>query len=504
MASTTIQVPMNRVEGDLEIRAEILDGVVVDAWSAGMLYRGFENILKGRGPLDGLVITPRICGLCSTSHLLAAARALDSIAGAEVPANGLRIRDLAIAVENIQSDLRQAFLMFAVDYTNPFYADLPYYDEAVARYQPFAGSAVLAALRATKRLLEIVAIVGGQWPHSSFMVPGGVASIPTTIEIQRCRQLLAEYREYYERDVLGCAIERWRRVQSAADLDAWLDESPAHREGELGFLLRFGREVGLDQIGAGHGNFLCVGGPDAAGADAPLARAGFVAGRQRQPFDERQIAEHVASSWFMDYPGGRHPSAGETRPYATGHEAGKYSWCKAPRYDGLPAETGPLAELVIAEDPLFCDLLERSGPSALLRQLARVARPATLMPKMDQWLRDVAAQAGPFCHADVTVPDGEGLGLVEAARGALGHWVKIERGKIAQYQVITPTAWNGSPRDSAGVRGPIEQALIGTPIEDLDNPVALGHVVRSFDPCLVCTVHTLERGRPVSELRLGT
>jgi hydrogenase large subunit len=108
-----------------------------------------------------------------------------------------------------------------------------------------------------------------------------------------------------------------------------------------------------------------------------------------------------------------------------------------------------------------------------------------------------------FYHAVKHLPDGEGAGMIEAARGALGHWVKIKDEKIAHYQIITPTAWNGSPRDERGVRGAWEEALIGTPINDLENPVEAGHVVRSFDPCLVCAVHCLQKEKKKGALLLG-
>ena len=124
MASTlTINVPLNRVEGDLEVRAEVRDGAVVDAWCSGTMYRGFETIMVGRGPLDGLVITPRICGICSTSHLTAAALALDAISGAVPPPEAVALRNVAMLTEHVQSDVRQAFLMFAADFANPRYAD---------------------------------------------------------------------------------------------------------------------------------------------------------------------------------------------------------------------------------------------------------------------------------------------------------------------------------------------------------------------------------------------
>ena len=85
--------------------------------------------------------------------------------------------------------------------------------------------------------------------------------------------------------------------------------------------------------------------------------------------------------------------------------------------------------------------------------------------------------------------DGEGFGMVQAARGSLGHWVKVVDGKIDKYQIVTPTAWNASPKDTEGQHGHWEQSVIGLPIDDADNPVTIGHVVRSHDPCLVCTVH---------------
>ena len=113
---------------------------------------------------------------------------------------------------------------------------------------------------------------------------------------------------------------------------------------------------------------------------------------------------------------------------------------------------------------------------------------------MEQWLAEITPD-GTFYVPAPAITDGAGVGTTEAARGALGHWVKIADGQIAHYQIITPTAWNGSPRDSDDVRGPWEEALLGTPVRDPANPVELGHVVRSFDPCLVCTVHTIQHGR---------
>ncbi|MBN2448353.1 MAG: nickel-dependent hydrogenase large subunit [Phycisphaerae bacterium] len=498
-ATTTLNIPLNRVEGDLQIRVEVRDGHVTDAWSSGTMYRGIENVLRGRGALDGLVITPRVCGICNTAHLMAAAKALDALGQVTPPPDAIRVRNLTLMSEHIQSDVRQAILMFMADFANPAYRELPLYEEAVARYAPLKGRSVIEAIRHTKHMLEIVAILGGQWPHSSYMVPGGIASAPCLEDLQQCRHLLRGYRVWYERQILGCTLDRWHAVRSLADLDAWLDECDTHRNSDLGFFIRFAQLIGLDSVGRGHANFLSFGQLDLPaetdvrgfGDDtARLVPAGFARGTQVTEFDQANVAEHIAHSWFEGYEGGKHPFHGVTRPYASGGEGQKYTWAKAPRYDGLPAETGPLAEFVIARHPLFTSMVESDGPNAFARELVRLVRPAALIKPMERWLNEVTPD-GTFYTRPKRIEQGQACGLTSATRGALGHWVRIADGKIEQYQIITPTAWNGSPRDSDDVRGPWEEALVGTPVKDPDNPVEVGHVVRSFDPCLVCTVHSI-------------
>lgn len=508
---TVLQLPLNRVEGDLDVKVEVADGCVADAWCSGTMFRGFEQILAGRGALDGLVITPRVCGICGTAHLTAASRALDAIAGVEVPDNGVRLRNVALMVEHVQSDVRHGFLMFMADFANSAYRKHPLYEEAVRRYEPFRGQAVVETVRETKNVLEIVAILGGQWPHSSYMVPGGVVSVPEQNDLLQCLHLLRQYRRWYETRVLGCEIACWNAIKNASDLDAWLMEKEEHRESEVGFFLRFSEKAGLDAAGKGHGNFISFGSFDlprqtqvksGKEGDRRLVPAGFARGTTVEAFDSEKIAEHVSHSWFLECGEARHPFDGETRPYASGFDGQKYSWAKAPRYDGVPAETGPLAEAVIAGRPLFIDLVRKSGPSVLVRELARLTRPALLLEAAETWLHEMAAGDRDFYNPPEEIADGVGAGLTQAARGALGHWVKIEDRKIVHYQIITPTAWHASPRDDGGVRGVMEEALVGTPVKDDQNPVEIGHVVRSFDACLVCTVHSLAKAGRAARMRV--
>lgn len=497
-------MPLNRVEGDLEIHFEIENGMVSEVKSVGTMYRGFENLLKGRAPLDGLVITPRICGICSTAHLKAAVKALDMIAGVRVPDDALRVRNLTLMAEQLQNDLRHTFLLFTPDFASPAYREHSLFEEAVKRYRPLKGETVVSTIRETKKILEIIAILGGQWPHSSFMVPGGVVSVPGQNDISQCRSLLANFRHWYERRVLGCTLARWSDVKTLEDLDLWLHEKREHQESELGFFIRFSREAQLHQLGSGHQNFISFGAyemPLNTGVKPPSAGLylfppGFSKNNQMSPFDQEKIAEDVTFSHFKsDGPfkiWARHPFE-ETSVIEMPHiNNDAYSWGKAPRYDGYPAETGPLAELVMASNPLIEGFLNKDGPNVFLRQLARLIRPTFLLPVMDYWLKETGVGNEIFYRKNEPQEKGRGFGLVQAHRGALGHWVTLEDGKIAQYQVITPTTWNASPRDKNGIRGPWEEALVGTLIKNPEYPVEIEHTIRSFDPCMVCCVHAVE------------
>ena len=497
-------IPLNRVEGDLEIRVVAEGGRIVDAWSSGTLFRGFERMLVGRSSLDGLVMTPRICGICSVTHLTAAALALDQASGVVPPPNAVRLRNVALLTETIQSDIRQSLLMYMVDFASAGFSARPWYMEARARYAPLRGERCVAAIKETKHLLEIIALIGGQWPHTSFMVPGGVVYAPPLSDLGKARHVLKAFRRWYEDSVLGCTLARWRGVDSLDALETWLDESAAHRESDLGCLLRHGRDVGLHRIGVSHGRYLSYGAlsiPEDSKVTGPVVGssfipAGFLVDGQVRAFDQARITEDHSHAWYEDSGVPVHPMAGTTEPVASGAEGRRYSWSKAPRYDGLAAETGPLAESLMAGDPLFLDLVSRDGGSALTRQVARLVRPARQLEVLDDWLDELCDRhAEPFYRSVPSIQEGEGIGLTQAARGALGHWLRIESGRIAHYQIITPTAWNGSPRDTGGVRGAWEEALLGTPIDDPDEPLLAGMVVRSFDPCLVCTVHLVGAGR---------
>ncbi|WP_419176555.1 nickel-dependent hydrogenase large subunit [Desulfosediminicola sp.] len=518
-ASSVINMPINRVQGDLELALEVQANKVTNAWSSSTLYRGFENMLKGRGARDGLVITPRVCALCSTAHLFAAVTALEQICDVTPPNNAILVRNICLLAEHVQSDIRHGVLSFFKDFMNPAYAGLPLYEEACRRYASLRGESVIETIRMTKKILEVVAIFGGQWPNSSFMVPGGIAGIPSFNDLVSCQYIVNLFRSWYEQRILGCTIERWSEVRSEIDLQRWMNEQEAHFNSDLGFFIRFSHMIRLHELGAGDGNFMSFGHPhlpnqapgthvqpgnehdsgihtdssNTLGIDTHFG-AGVIIDNIFHPFDQSKISEHVAYSHFKDYNGGRHPSEGITDPVTARYEKVKYSYAKAPRYDELPVETGPLAQMLVSRNPLFTDIARSRGPNVYLREMARIVRPAILLPKMHTWLEQIDAKA-PYYTTVGSIPDGKGHGLIGASRGALGHWVEIENSRIKRYQIITPTSWNGSPRDQNSIPGPWESAVIGTSIENRDNPIEVEHIIRSFDPCQSCSVHTAQKAK---------
>jgi [NiFe] hydrogenase large subunit/hydrogenase large subunit len=293
--------------------------------------------------------------------------------------------------------------------------------------------------------------------------------------------------------------------------------------------------------GAGVGNYLVYGEYPEDDTNKPslFLPSGIIRNRDLskiEPFDPQKITEHVKHSWY-DYAEGDdkgiHPFQGETKPNYTGPEPpyeklntdGKYSWLKAPRYDGEPMEVGPLSRMLVAYvsghkrvRELVGTVLQKLGvgPAALFSTLGRVAargiETLVLAERIEGWLDDLAANIG---RHDLRIhdnskwdpsswpADASGAGFHEAPRGALGHWVHIKNGAIENYQCVVPSTWNAGPRDAAGKRGPYEEALLGTPVADPAQPLEILRTIHSFDPCMACGVHVVDaRRREITRVRV--
>jgi hydrogenase large subunit len=471
---TLLVGPFNRVEGDLEIRLQVQDGRVTAAYANSPLFRGFERMLPGKDPRDALTITPRICGICSISQSAAAARALADAAGAVPAPQGALVARLLHGVENLADHVTHFNLFFMPDFARPAYAGRAWHARAVERFTAAQGSAIRAAVEARARLLHIVGLLGGKWPHTLAIQPGGVTRAPTPRDRLRIEVSLRQFRRHLEDVLFGAPVEAFAALDGAEALAGWAS-------GDAGLFCAIAADLGLAAMGRGAGRYLSYGAYPGPGG--PAFAAGVWDG-DLHAFDPAAIAEDLSHAWMLGAT--CHPSQGETRPDEDMRD-GAYSWCKAPRLAGRTMETGALARQVVDGHPLARALAAQGGVAARIG--GRLLEIARLQLLLEDWTRAIRPEER-FMDP-VTIPaEGQGAGLVEAARGSLGHWLRIEGGRIAAYQIVAPTTWNFSPRDAAGTPGPVESALVGAEVRPgEDAPLAVQHIVRSFDPCMVCTVH---------------
>ena len=250
--------------------------------------------------------------------------------------------------------------------------------------------------------------------------------------------------------------------------------------------------------------------------------------------DTQEIKEYIAHSWYS-YDGGNdvgmHPWAGETKinytgpkpPFETLEGFDKYSFLKTPRWKDNAMEVGPLARLLVSYAAGHADVKELVGATlgklgvpvaALFSTLGRTAARGIDAALAMIWLKEFYGQLmdrvkinevstfnGEKWDPKTWPADAEGVGLVEAPRGALAHWIKIHNGAIDNYQLVVPTTWNGSPRDAKQQRSSFEASLIGTPVANLEQPVEIIRTIHSFDPCLACAVHLYDpQGRHLHQV----
>jgi len=378
----------------------------------------------------------------------------------------------------------------------------------------------LEALEIQKEIIKVHAILGSKNPHPQTFLVGGMA-IPTDTNSQNA---INADKIAYIRKLLGKA----RTFVEQVYIPDLLAVAPAYLD--------------WAGIGGGVGNYLSYGDfpmDNSPGTGSLFFPRGIIMGRDLanlMEMDETKITEYVTHSWYNYSKGddkGLHPYQGETNDNYTGprppfeflNTDDKYSWVKSPRYLDQPMEVGPLARVLVAyaagvpEVKAAVDkvLKQLDAPaSALFSTLGRTAARGIdallLAQKNDVWLDQLIDNMD---RGILDVHNGEkwdpaswpkearGFGYHEAPRGALGHWIRIEDQKIANYQAVVPSTWNAGPRDAHGQMGPYEASLIDTPIADPEKPVEILRTIHSFDPCLACAVHVLDgKGSEIVKVRV--
>lgn len=475
MAKATIAIdPVTRIEGHLKAEVVVENGKVVDAHLSGGMYRGFETILRGRDPRDSTQIVQRICGVCPTSHATASALAQENAFKVKITSNARLTRNLILGANYLQSHILHFYHLAALDFvsgpqTSPF---IPRFAKPDLRL-PEAINKVgvdqyVEALEVRRIAHEMVALFGGRMPHVQGIVPGGTTEIPT-------KEALIEY------------AARFKKVKE------FVEQKYLPVTYLVGSLYK-----DLFTQGQGHKNCSCFGvfPMDDSGKSFLLKPGIYIKGRDI-PFDPSKITEDVKYSWFAADTTGLNFSKGKTVPDLDKKDA--YSFVKAPRYDGQPLEVGPAARMWIQNPPLsevgrkmlkeklgidaahFRDLGENAVFSIMGRHVARAEETLLIAQAVEKWLKEIKPNDETWSKFEIPVT-AEGFACVEAPRGSLLHYIKVADKKIDNYQIVSATLWNCCPRDDKGVRGPVEEALIGVEVPDIANPVNVGRLIRAFDP----------------------
>ena len=544
MATPNITLdPITRIEGQLAVQAVAENGVITDAWAVSKLFRGIEVVLRGRAPEDAFYVTQRMCGVCPTSHGHASSMAVEAVDPSFELPNGARIvRNILEGAEWLHSHIFHFYALVALDYVNPAKAlqaniadtyalalekgiatadfaavqarlkklveggdlsiftngwwgidPLAHPEAADELYNPdipaelhlIGVSQYLQGLEMQATAAQIIAIIGGKFPMPMTSVAGGTAWMPRADKLDDCLFRLKSVAAFVNNHMLPFTLA-----------------IAPYYERELSY-------------GQGVKNFLSWGAFDRSTRriEDRYLPGGFIKESAGLTNVNRPMIEHVTEdvtrAWYNKEDGNpvKRFTDGETdivddANFDLDLDA-QYSWGKAPRYQRDAMEAGPLARILVA----YMDQSSASNatvrevvngalaalgtddPTVLISTLGRVAarnlETAVAAKWAEEWIEELVVELRTN-RADFWTSyssgSGSGTGVWEAPRGALAHHVKTANGRITDYQIVTPSTWILSPKSEDGAPGPLEAALIGTPVADIERPIEAARVIRSFDP----------------------
>jgi uptake hydrogenase large subunit len=486
--------PLNRIEGDMAIEVSVdNNNKVTNARSLGFVYRGFENIFIGLKPFDAMRLSQRSCGVCPVSHGTAGAEAIEQMIDFKIPRNAELVRDIVLGANIVVSHATHFYFMWGPDLVDDAYRHHGLFEEIMKRFNPLKSEHLKSVLKNARiPLHSVVATFGGKFPHPMHAVPGGVCSIPKHIELIKVDTMLKEVKSFVEKKILnGITIDEYLQIKSVDDVNKMLG-NPAFADSDIGLFIRYAQDIGLHKLGEKSPNNFISHGFGRNKDGSKLFRSGYMQNGKFHELDQNHVSEDTSHGYYDNEHQWRKPINGVTKPHPK--KKGAYTWIKAPRYFGNVCEAGPLARQIVNDDPLITDLVKTFGVNTFTRTIARLHEIVLIIPKMVEWVAEIDLNKT-FYYPFPEVEKGSGYGLVEAPRGALGHWINVDQKKCTSYQIITPTTWNASPLDSKGQKGAIEQALIGIQLANNESMVEIGHIVRSFDPCISCSIHAIGKDK---------
>jgi len=556
--------PITRIEGHLRIDVEVDGGAVTNAWSSGQMFRGLEIILQGRDPRDAWHFVQRICGVCTTVHALASVRAVEDALKLQIPLNAQLIRNLVQGIHCLHDHIVHFYALSALDWVDvvsALDADPVATQKLADSLSNWPGNsskrfaAVKAKLKALVESGQLGPFANAYWGHSAMKLPPEA----NLMAVSHYLEALDYQRKATQ--ALGIISGKNPHIQNLSvggvtaainpDNEATLNMERLFRVKNLveevrGFINNV-YLVDLAAVGALYADWLPYGpgvtnylaSPDmpldAAATKFDLPGGTIMDGdlssvtsfnNLSDPSFKDNVQESIARAWY-DGDWQKHPWEEETAPKAGDFDGeGRYSWLKAPRFSGKPMQVGPLAQMLVgyaqghekivngvngALDLVSKIAGTKVGPDALFGTLGRHAARAVRCSLMaDLTLKHWDMLVDNIGSGDLeifnppTFPKGEqkGVGVHEAPRGLLSHWIVIQDGKIKNYQCVVPSTWNAGPRDAQDQLGPYEASLIGNPIADPERPLEVLRTIHSFDPCIACAVHMLDpEGREVMKVK---
>ncbi|NRY63988.1 nickel-dependent hydrogenase large subunit [Clostridium beijerinckii] len=450
MGKTITIDPVTRISGFLEIKAEVEGNTISKANASGLLFRGFEKMLIGRSPLDAVYFTERICGICSTAHSMASTLALEDALKVTVSLNDNYIRDILHGFEFIQNHLRHFYLLSMPSYVKisniklieeQQYTDYRLPDKINKKIE----EDYVKSIELSRLAHEGLALLGGKAPHNHGIFVGGVTVNIDAYKLEKVKSIIRKI-ESFVKNIMKEDVEIISKYYSD-----------------------------YFKKGQSYPYFMTYGVFDKyEDPEITYVKPGVMKDNVKYPLEPDKITEQIHYSWYKKDEGVEEVDLSKLDAY---------TFIKAPRYLGLPMEVGPLARLIVSGQ-------YTNGHSCMDRNIARVLETEKIIGIMNKLIERVELK--PNNQKTYNIPEkAYGAGLTDTTRGALGHWIEIDKNVINHYNIITPTVWHLSPKDESNLPGTIEGALIGTKLNNIREPIEIGRIVRSFDPCVSCATHLI-------------